>query len=267
MVTRALVGATIALFIVLLARRARALSRSGAVAAFLLGTLAIAAGWHWGALLVLYFASSTALSRFRAHAKDERTAGMVEKGGERDAIQVLANGLGFGIASGLALLPSVNSSTDALVRVAAFGVGSLAASASDTWATEIGTLAAHPPRSIVSLRRVLPGASGGVTVVGLGAAAAGAAFIALAATALSWSPRIALAAGVGGIVGSTLDSLIGATLQSRRWCDRCHRSTERERHDCGDLSRRSGGVSWLGNDAVNLVTGLAGGLVATWLAR
>jgi uncharacterized protein (TIGR00297 family) len=266
-VARAFAGAAIALGIVLLARRARALSISGAVAAFLLGTIAIACGWRWGALLMLYFASSTALSRFRAAAKDARTAGMVEKGGERDAIQVLANGLGFGIAAGLALLPSVISSPDALIRVAALGVGSLAASASDTWATEIGTLAPHPPRSIVSWRRVLPGSSGGVTPVGFAAAAAGAAFIALVALVLGWSPRIALAATLGGIVGSTLDSVLGATLQARRWCDRCQRPTERERHDCGELSRRDGGMSWLGNDAVNLVTGIAGGLVATWLAR
>ena len=262
-----LVGPAIALVIVLLARRARALSTSGALAAFILGTVAIAAGWRWGALLVLYFASSTALSRFRATVKDARTAGMVEKGGERDALQVLANGLGFGVAAGLALLPSVSSSAETLIRVAALGVGSLAASASDTWATEIGTLAPHPPRSIVSWRRVLPGASGGVTPFGLAAAAAGAAFIALVALSLGWSPRIALAAAIGGIVGSTLDSVLGAAVQARRWCDRCQRPTERERHDCGELSRRAGGISWLGNDAVNLVTGLAGGLVAAWLAR
>ena len=267
MLTRALAGATIALVIVLLARRVRALSTSGAVAAFLLGTVAIAAGWRWGAILVLYFVSSTALSHFRAAAKDARTAGMVEKGGERDAIQVLANGLGFGVAAGLALLSSVNASTDAMIRVAALGVGSLAASASDTWATEIGTLASSPPRSIVSWRHVLPGSSGGVTPIGLIAAAAGAAFIVLSAMALGWSARIALAAAIGGIIGSTMDSLFGATLQARRWCDRCQRPTERERHDCGELSRRDGGVSWLGNDAVNLVTGLAGGLVAAWLAR
>ena len=267
MLARLLAGVAIALTIVLLARRARALSASGAVAALVVGTLAITAGWGWGALLLLYFGTSTALSRYGAAVKDARTAGVVEKGGERDAMQVLANGLGFVVAAALALVPDVASSPDAMARVAALGAGSLAASASDTWATEVGTLRARPPRSIVTWRVVAAGSSGGVTLAGFLAAAAGAAFIALAAFAMGWSPRVAAAAAIGGLAGSTLDSLIGATVQARRWCERCERATERAVHDCGAHTRSDGGISWLGNDAVNLASGVLGGLLAMLLAR
>ena len=262
MFARFIVGAAIALGIVILARRAGTLASSGAVAAFVVGTVAIGAGWSWGALVVTYFLTSSALSRYGAAVKETRTGGMVEKGGERDAVQVLANGALFTVAAALSVAGLL-----APVDAAALGAGTLAASASDTWATEVGTLSASPPRSIVSGRAVAPGTSGGVTFVGTLAAIAGAAFVALTAATLRWPASVALGAFVGGCVGSTLDSLLGATVQARRWCERCGRGTERMVHDCGALSRPSGGVSWLGNDAVNLISSAVGGLLAMLLAR
>jgi uncharacterized membrane protein len=104
--------------------------------------------------------------------------------------------------------------------------------------------------------------SGGVTLSGTIGAIAGAAFIALVSIALSWPSRLAVAALVGGIVGSTLDSVIGATLQLRRWCDPCQQPTERPIHDCGTTTRPLAGLAWLDNDIVNLVCGVAGGLLA-----
>ena len=266
MFVRVVAGAVIALVVVALARRVRALSASGVVAAFAVGALAISAGWSWGALLVAYFVSSSVLSRYGAATKDARTAAIVAKGGERDAVQVLANGLGFAVAAALSLAPTM-ADAESWIRVAALGAGALAASASDTWATEIGTLASAQPRSILTLRPVPPGSSGGVTVVGLAAAVAGAAFVGIVAAAVGWPARLAVAACVGGVAGSTIDSILGATVQARRYCTRCDHATEREIHDCGMQTRASGGIRWLGNDAVNFVSTIAGGLLAMLMAR
>jgi uncharacterized membrane protein len=106
-----------------------------------------------------------------------------------------------------------------------------------------------------------------VTWLGTVASIAGAAVIALAALALGWPPGVALAAFAAGITGSVIDSLLGATVQSRRWCDRCSTLTERRRHDCGTATRPVAGLSWLGNDAVNAASTLAGGLLAALVAR
>src|SRR5437868_3181541 len=57
-IARVAVGALVAAAIAAGAWRARSLSRSGAAAAFFVGTLGIAAGWAWGALLIVYFVSS-----------------------------------------------------------------------------------------------------------------------------------------------------------------------------------------------------------------
>jgi uncharacterized protein (TIGR00297 family) len=251
------VGAAVALAIALFARRARSLSVGGAVAATIVGTLAVVAGWEWGVLLVVYFVSASALSRFGATKKAQQTSSVVEKGGERDAVQVMANGAVFAVAAALAALAPTHGT-----RWAALGIGALAASASDTWATEIGTLAGGAPRSILGFAPVPVGMSGGVTLAGTLAALAGAAFLGCCALLLGWPLLIAIASVVGGVAGSTLDSLLGATMQQRRWCDRCRRATERAIHDCGTPTRAAGGLSWLTNDTVNLLCGIVGGLVS-----
>jgi len=252
-----LVRLAIAVAIALLARRARALAVDGAIAATIIGTLALLAGWRWGVLLILYFASSSAMSRLGAAHKMARTRSVIEKGGERDAVQVLANGGVFAIAAALAVfVPEYDT------RWVALGVGALAASASDTWATEVGTFVGGIPRSILGFEPVASGMSGGVTLAGTLAALAGAAFVALLAMVLEWPGRVALATFVGGIAGSTIDSVLGATLQTRRRCERCDCATERATHDCGTTTQHVGGLAWLGNDAVNLICGATGGLLA-----
>jgi uncharacterized protein (TIGR00297 family) len=263
MTFRMLVGAAAAILIAYAARRARSLSGSGAVAAIIIGTAAAAAGWNWAALLILYFASSTALSRLGRAEKERRTSTVVEKGGERDAAQVFANGFVF-------MLAAIGMAFKADVRWIALGAGALAASAADTWATEIGTLYGSRPRSILTGRPIAPGTSGGVSLAGTAASVAGALFIALV-TQLGDAtvPRDHLIwpVFVAGVAGSLADSLIGATLQSRRWCETCQCSTERHLHDCGSSTVARGGLALLNNDAVNFVSTVVGGLLAASLVR
>jgi uncharacterized membrane protein len=141
----------------------------------------------------------------------------------------------------------------------------LAASAADTWATEIGTLAGRNPVSIISGRTVPAGTSGGVSLVGTLASIVGALFIAAGAALARW-PVSFTAIALGGLAGAVADSLLGATLQTRRWCDVCAKSTERSVHDCGNLTRRIGGLRALDNDAVNAVCSSVGALVTLLLS-
>lgn len=257
---RAALGLVLSIMIAGVARRARSLSGSGTIAAIAVGTVCVAAGFAWGIMLLVFFGLSTALSHFRSGAKALRTESVVAKGGERDAWQVLANGGVFALSAALSLATSWPGWMS-------LGAGSLAASASDTWSTEIGTLSLAQPRSILSGRRVEPGTSGGVTFLGFVGALGGAASIAAAAVASGWPWRIAFAVLAGGVVGSTIDSLLGATLQARRWCDRCNAFTERAVHRCGAVTRLDGGVAWLDNDVVNVACAIAGGALALILAR
>jgi uncharacterized protein (TIGR00297 family) len=254
-IARAAAGALIAAAIAALAWRAGSLSRSGAAAALFVGTLGVAAGWEWGALLILYFLSSSLLSRAGAAIKAQRSGSIVEKGGARDATQVFANGAVFAIAAALQL-----SFPSSLWLVA--GAGALAASAADTWGTEIGMLAKSSPRMITTGRIVPTGTSGGVSGIGLVATVAGALFIALAAWLLHRNAHAAIAVSLGGIVGALVDSFGGALWQSRRICKHCGSATERLVHDCGTRTERAGGLGWLNNDGVNAACTLVGAFVS-----
>lgn len=219
-----------------------------------MGTIAIGAGWSWGALLLSLFISVSLLSRVGAAEKSRRLDSMLEKGGERDAAQLIANGAVFTIAAvGSLLAPS------GVWNVIAGGA--LAFSAADTWATEIGTLAGKDPRSIITGRRVPAGTSGGVSLAGTVGAIAGALFIATEAMFAAW-PVSLTRLTLGGIIAAFADSLIGATLQTRRWCERCGKQTERTVHDCGTHTSHSGGIRWIDNDVVNALCSAIGALIA-----
>lgn len=255
LVARTFIGFALAAAIALVARATRSLSTSGAAAAVIVGSCSVAAGWDWGALLLAFFVSSTILSKIGEGTKAARTAHLVEKGNARDATQVLANGGIFAVGAVAALFLRAP-------WIPAAAIGALAVSTSDTWATEVGTLIGGSPRSILGWRELAPGTSGGITGAGTMAAVLGAFFIAQLASLLGRNLHLAAAVVAGGVAGSTIDSVLGARWQSRRWCDRCDGGTERRRHDCGAATRHHGGWEWLDNDAVNLMSGAAGALVA-----
>lgn len=255
MTGRAALGFLLALLVALVAVRSRALTRDGGVAAVAVGTISVAAGWSWAALLVVFFVTSSALSRVRAAARERITESVVAKGGARDAVQVLANGGIFALAALLSLLLP-------WAGWMPLGAGAIAASTADTWSSEVGTLSPTPPRLVTSWRHVPAGSSGAVTALGLGAAVAGALLIALIVWLVRWPLGAATAAFAGGVAGALADSLLGALCQARRRCPRCGRDTERKVHSCGTTTELAGGISWLDNDGVNLLSGGVGALVA-----
>lgn len=252
-------GIVIAGLITFAARRQQTLSRSGAVAGFIVGVTCTAAGWSWGVLVVALFVSANSLSRYRRTTRLARVGATVEKAGARDAWQVAANG-------GLFTAAAISSLIDPSPIWFPVAAGAIAASAADTWATEIGTLADHSPKLITTREAVPPGTSGGVTWVGTFAGLAGATLIAVLALLTGWGLRSALAAVAGGIAGSLVDSFAGAAIQRRRWCDQCNKPTERLVHNCGTITSPHGGFGWVNNDVVNAIGSLTGAVVGLVLA-
>jgi uncharacterized protein (TIGR00297 family) len=233
------------------------LTRSGLVAALLVGAAAIMAGLSWLVLLLLYFAAATTVSRFGRETKAVKAGTVLEKSGSRDALQVLANGGTFAV--GTIMYALVNDPA-----WLTFGAGALAASSSDTWATELGLLSSATPRSIVTGKPVQPGASGGVTLAGTGGGVLGALLVAGAAALLT--PEVPVSAPlIGGVAGMLVDSLVGATIQERRWCATCERGTERLVHGCGAATEFAAGVRGIRNDFVNAIATTTGGVVSLLL--
>ena len=149
--------------------------------------------------------------------------------------------------------------SDSPAWAAAFA-GAYAAATADTWGTEIGTLARRTPRSILTLRPIATGLSGGVTLPGTAAECAGALVLGLAAAGLAVAPWWPVA--VAGIAGALVDSLLGGSLQTLRWCPQCRRTCETEPHACGANTEIVRGAAWFTNDGVNFACTVTGALVA-----
>jgi uncharacterized protein (TIGR00297 family) len=253
------------------AHRRSSLSGSGAAGAVIVGTVVLGCGgWVWGAVLVIFFVLSSMLSRYRASTK-QHLAEKFAKGSRRDLGQVLANGgVGTVLAMAWAWQPQP-------IFLAAY-IGALATVTADTWATELGVLSPRPPRLITTWRPVPVGTSGGVSVLGTTATVAGALTIGVSVATLHGLEQ-ALGGGVhiaallvlvpiavvSGIAGSLFDSLLGATVQAMYHSASRAKETEKRIDPDGSANQLVRGWSWLGNDAVNLLSSVLGAWVAAAL--
>ena len=257
-----LVGLSLAIAVAYLAYRAHSLNQGGALAATVVGTVIFGiGGWQWAVLLLIFFITSSGLSRlFQA-----RKSGLSEKfskGHERDAGQVFGNG---GLATLFAALHALYP--ESILPWLGFAA-SLAAVNADTWATELGVLNPTPPRMITNLtKRVEKGTSGGVSLFGTLASLLGSAVIALPAVLLSPTSPLNidsfLLITLAGLAGSLFDSLLGATVQAMYYCPTDRKETEKHPlHTCGTQTVHIRGWEWLSNDWVNFACGAFGVLVA-----
>lgn len=259
------IGVPLNLLAGLISFRRRSVDASGALAGAVLGAVVfIAAGPLAWLILAAFVISSTAFTRFHAGEKKRLTA-IQQKGGRRDAVQVVANG---GVGMVMALLLRVTRDPSFAVAFAA----SLASANADTWASEIGVLSGRTPVSPLTFRPVLRGVSGGVTMLGLAASAGGALLIALLLALESlFLPRGVVGFGallglvtVAGLFGSLVDSLLGCTLQAQ-YVGADQALTERKAGD-GRRNTRVRGLSFVTNDVVNAASAAiaAGAGVFLW---
>lgn len=261
-----IIGSVCALVVSTVAYWKKSLSLSGALAATIMGTVYFAAGsLFWFGLLLVFFVSSSVLSKFRQRHKAEMEKSYA-KTGRRDAGQVLANG---GLGMVLCILNAIWPHTEWMLLF----IGIMATVTADTWATEIGSLSTKAPRSVLNGKVLTVGTSGGVSLLGSIAAAAGGAMIggfAWVLKALSGSSgdiqvRVLLIwillGLVAGLVGAFTDSLLGASIQVMYKCQVCGKEVEVLQH-CDQPTIVFRGWLRMNNDAVNVWSSVVGGLVA-----
>jgi uncharacterized protein (TIGR00297 family) len=250
----------------------KSLSRSGACAAVVIGTLMYTFGSvAWFGTLIVFFLSSTVVSKLKHHRK-QLAEHSYAKGHQRDAGQVLANG---GLATCLCIAHVIWPNP---VWWWAF-LGAMATVNADTWATEIGGMSRSLPRSILTGKVVSAGTSGGVSLLGIGASIAGALCIGGAAWLFLQVgnhplveyddvvyPFITLmvCCGIAGLMGSLADSWMGATWQVMYRCEQCHIEIEKPMHGAHSASLIRG-YRFVNNDTVNMVSSVGGSIVAILL--
>jgi uncharacterized protein (TIGR00297 family) len=224
-------------------------------------------------------------TKFKQAAKERIDASAAESK-VRGAFQVLSCSV---IAVALSLLhvwiygedKAINFSKAPLSSSLACGVvAHYAACLGDTLASELGILAHQKPVLITMPWLVVPpGTNGGITIVGCVWSAVGGAMMGAATVAMDLIANISplnvypmfLFGAICGLVGSVLDSFLGATLQVSYW----EPETKMVYHQPAAWSvsaQRIAGVDVLNNFQVNLVsvaitTALGGWVVAPLIFR
>ncbi|MDB5078306.1 MAG: hypothetical protein JWP00_230 [Chloroflexi bacterium] len=269
-ILRLVAGLVLSSIIGVVAYRKQALSKSGVWGAIITGTAIFGfGGWTWGLTLMAFFVYGTLLSRFKEKQKEHLAAEKFEKGSRRDLGQALANG---GVGAVLAVLYFLNPASQWLF--AGF-IGAMATVNADTWATELGVLSKQGPRLITSGRRVPPGTSGGITVLGTLATTLGGLAIGLTVWGLvlgrawlqpgtNWAGYwwVLSVATLGGLVGSLSDSLMGATVQAMYSQAGTGKETEKKLDSQGQPNVFRRGWPFMNNDAVNFCSSAIGAAAA-----
>lgn len=234
---RLAVGLAVTVFLGYVAYALGTASVAGMLTGVLLALFAIVlGGYGWFALLVTFFGLGGLASKYRYEEKANR--GIAEANeGARGSGNVLANS-----ASALAAVIAFTASQGVLPAFApafrfAFA-GAVAAALADTFSSEFGGLF-DGPRLITTFERVDPGTDGAVTWQGELFGLAGAGVIAgIAAVFFDLGVVATGLVVLGGTVGMTVDSVLGATLEGGR----------------------------LGNQAVNFLATLSGAVASGALA-
>ncbi|MFD2446059.1 DUF92 domain-containing protein [Bacillus sp. CGMCC 1.16607] len=229
------------------AYKIRALSKSGAFASFFVGA-SIYIGFEIKGLILLgiFFGTSSFWSVFKGQQKKVIEEKM-EKGSQRDWVQVLANG---GVAALASLLFYFTNQT---IWLLAF-ITSIASATGDTWSSEIGPLSRRLPVSIRNFKVVSKGTSGAISLLGTVAALLGIGLIILSGYIFfSISLNILWIILAFAIVGNGMDTFLGAYFQRIYRCEICFMEIERPNH-CGEKAKIIRGLHYLNNDGVNFLS-------------
>ena len=238
--------------------RLRIVDLTGFLAGLIVGwAVFIFGGWRWFILVLTFHVAAGLFTKYKYGLK--RKLGVAEeKGGARAWQNVLANGA---VAASLSIAESF---TMLGVLFAGF-LGAVCTSMADTLGTEIGLLSAQEPRLIINLKRKVPaGTSGGVSLLGEITTFAGAGFIGFLAWTIgaqNWGMIAFLKISLlSGFLGSTFDSLLGATVQALYKCSTCGKVTEKSNH-CKKPAVYLKGHKWMDNNMVNLFSTAFGAVV------
>lgn len=226
----------------------RQLTASGLAMALAMGLVTTLIGGFTSLSLYLFFLLSAAL----IGRLSRRISGLEKihsKGGRRDWMQVLANG-------GAALVAIVIHHFEPGPLPLAVFCACLGEACSDTWASEIGVLSTRDPVSILTFTRVPRGLSGGVSLLGTGAALLSSVLYAMFAFSCyrGIGMSLSLLVCLSSFVGVMVDSLLGATIQAHYYDEKEDLFTEHSHDREGNALKLARGIRFMDNDMVNLTS-------------
>jgi uncharacterized protein (TIGR00297 family) len=266
------------------ATKKKTLTPLGVATGCTVGFLLVSTGLR-GMNLLFFYQIGTMATRFKKSIKEQRDATLAGDHAARGATQVLCVSL---TAVVLSLLHAIWLGAERPVSFLkddsdhAYWASSLtcavlahhATCLADTMASELGILSTQTPILITQPWRQVPaGTNGGITALGTFWSIAGGVIIGLLTVAMDWCSGLSplntmpmiVFGGTMGLVGSMLDSLLGATLQSSYY-DKDQKLIYHANSDNLPKSAQCiSGINVLTNEQVNflsaLIAALLGGFV------
>jgi len=276
---RSILSLSLAFLIAARGYKRKSLDWTGAVAGFLTGFITFFCGFRLGTTLILFFVSSSILTKFN-QSKKARLESEFKEGGQRNWIQVFCNS---GPATISAILYYTLTQEELLLDfrqwyfesfLLSFFLGWYACCNGDTWASELGILSSTKPVLITTWKTVHPGTNGGISPIGTLASLLGGAFIGITfwicgiifgtvSTSVAQWPIVILGS-LGGLIGSLIDSLLGATLQYSCWSPVAKKIFNKPEPGFQKVA----GMDILTNNQVNLISAtITGFLIAVLSVR
>ncbi|MCX6650607.1 MAG: DUF92 domain-containing protein [Methanomassiliicoccales archaeon] len=190
------------------------LTYDGSLASFAMGMIiGVFGGIGWLFVLILFALTGFVVTRYKMDLKVKK--GVQEgKRGERSYRNVVANGAVPALVAVVSYLGGWEGQIPVLVYLSVICVA-----AADTTASELGILSDRV-YMVTTFKKVTPGVDGGVSLYGTAWALVASAFAALVGwmVIIGTVPQVAvLVPIVMGISGCFIDSLIGATLETKGW--------------------------------------------------
>jgi len=251
-------AAVIVLILSLFSFRFKLLNKSGVLASIPIGYIIYVFGGveYFILLLVFYLTSGMATKlRVRRIGKD-----VMDKDWIRSWKNVTANGTAAVIISLLSIMGFDRG------QITAAYLGAVGTAFADTLATEVGLLYPGEPRLITNMRKALRGTPGAVSPYGyLGGIIALLILVLSSMVAGIAGLKIVIATMISGLLGMTIDSVLGATIQSKYRCVVCGKLTENRIH-CGRAAERVEGISFIDTHVVNLISTISGAAIAYLIA-
>ena len=224
-----------------------AMARDGGFAAFWLFALV---GFFGGTAPIVFIALVFAISIVvSVLSKKLDKARNKEAHSPRRATQILAVGL----------LPLLALILHALTELEVFYYVyylAVAEQIADSMASDIGRLTKKQNVSIITLRPIEKGISGGVSALGTVAALVSSFLVSLIPLLFGEiNAGVYLLISLVAFFGTLIDSLLGALLQSLYTCEICGAKTESRTH-CDAPAKLVKGVRFIDNVAVNYISGI-----------
>jgi uncharacterized protein (TIGR00297 family) len=220
------------------------LTPAGYIHAWILGVILWGTlGWQGYAVMMFYFLVGSAVTRIGMAKKE--AAGIAEKrSGARGPENVWGSALTGTICALVAYALGFSESAEVLAVIPLLLLGyvaSLSTKLSDTSASEVGKAYGKHTFLITTLKPVPPGTEGAVSLEGTLAGVVASVAIALIGWAVNLiNPLGVLLCVIAAFIATNLESVIGATLQSK--------------------------FDWLTNEVVNILNTLIGAIAAILLA-